>query len=245
MSLNSVNSVRFRFFAVFGIVALALWVAIAIALQAAEREAMEKASAEGRNLARSLAEHVASSVRVFDLVLLHLRSEWGDGSPRAFAEKVAEQQKFLKEDVVVQISVIRADGRVAYTYLPDSKSADLSDRQYVKVHKERGTDSGRRLPAEEKIALFRIAQEALTNCARHAQAKAVAVELNTESDHLVMSITDDGVGVDLAGNGHNGRGFGLLSMQERAEAIGGSWSIESAPGKGTRVIVRVGAAARV
>jgi signal transduction histidine kinase len=106
-----------------------------------------------------------------------------------------------------------------------------------------GADCGRRLSAEEKVALFRIAQEALTNCARHAQAKAVAIELDMQSVRPLMSITDDGVGVDLAGNGRTGNGFGLLSMQERAEAIGGSWSIESTPGKGTRVMVRLAAGA--
>jgi len=105
----------------------------------------------------------------------------------------------------------------------------------------RGADSGRRLPAEEKIALFRITQEALTNCARHAQARTIAIELNTETDHLALSIADDGVGIDLAGGNGKSKGLGLLSMQERAEAIGGKWRIESSPGRGTRVMVSLDA----
>jgi signal transduction histidine kinase len=106
----------------------------------------------------------------------------------------------------------------------------------------RGADSGRRLPAEEKIALFRIAQEALTNCAKHAHANAVAIELHTDADRLLLSIADDGEGIDLTGGSGQMQGLGLLSMQERAEAIGGRWEIVSAPGKGTRVMVSVGAA---
>lgn len=139
MSLNAGSRINFRYFTAFGLVALALWAAIAFALQLAERQAMEKASAEGRNLARSLAEHVASSVRAVDLVLLHLRGEWNEGSA-FFADRVARQQEDLKHDFVAQISVIDADGRIAYSYLPDPQRVDLSDRQYFKVHKERGTD---------------------------------------------------------------------------------------------------------
>jgi signal transduction histidine kinase len=96
------------------------------------------------------------------------------------------------------------------------------------------------LPAEEKIALFRITQEALTNCAKHAHAKAVAIELNTDADHLMLSIADDGGGITLTGGNADSQGLGLLSMQERAEAIGARWQIESTPGEGTRVIVSVG-----
>ena len=104
-----------------------------------------------------------------------------------------------------------------------------------------GVSSWRRLPAEKKIALFRIAQEALTNCAKHAQANTVAIEFNTDADRLLLSIADDGVGIDLTRINGKRPGLGLLSMQERAEAIGGKWQIESAPGKGTRVSVSVGA----
>ena len=139
MSKASLSRIRFRFFTVFAIVALALWAAIGIALQAAEREAMARASADGRNLARSLAEYVASSVRTIDLSLLHFRENWSERSS-SFAEHVARHQKDLKHDFLGQITVIKADGRVAYSYLPDPQHVDLSDRQYFKVHKERGTD---------------------------------------------------------------------------------------------------------
>ncbi|HUX25782.1 MAG TPA: sensor histidine kinase, partial [Burkholderiales bacterium] len=101
----------------------------------------------------------------------------------------------------------------------------------------RGGNLARRLPPEKKIALFRIAQEALTNCAKHARARAVAIELDNDTEHLLLSVTDDGVGIDLAGVNGKKTGFGLLSMQERAEAIGCRWRIESMPGKGTRVSV--------
>jgi PAS domain S-box-containing protein len=139
MSLNGISSSRFRFFTAFGLLTLALWAAIAFALQTAEREAMEKASAEGRNLARSLAEHVASSVRAIDLVLLHLRAEWTESSA-PFADHVARQQQYLKHEFIPQVTVADADGRVAFSNTPALQRADLSDRQYFKAQEERGTD---------------------------------------------------------------------------------------------------------
>jgi PAS domain S-box-containing protein len=132
-------SVRFQFFTAFGVIAVVLWTGIAYTLHAAEREAMEKASAEGRNLARSLTEHVASSVRTIDLALLHLREEWGEDSGR-FSDRVAREQKYLKYGFVPQISVIAADGRLAFASPPVSRGVDLSDRPHFKSQKERGTD---------------------------------------------------------------------------------------------------------
>ena len=139
MRLAGISSIRFRFFAAFGIVALALWAAVALALHAAEREAMAKASTEGRNLARSLAEHVASSVRAIDLALLQLRYEWSEGS-KPFASHVARQQKNLEIDFGPLVSVIAADGTLVYGNTPGAPRVDLSDREHFKWQKERGAD---------------------------------------------------------------------------------------------------------
>jgi PAS domain S-box-containing protein len=136
---NSIRHIGFRFFTTFGIAILALWMAIAFALQTAEREALEKASAEGRNLARSLAEHVASSVRTIDLVLLHLRAEWVDSAAR-FRDHVARQQEDAKRELVSDITVVTANGRLAYSSAPGSQRVDLSDRRYFSLHKERSAD---------------------------------------------------------------------------------------------------------
>ena len=133
---------RIRLFTAFGLAALALWAAIAFALQAAEREALQKAGAEGRNLARSLAEHVGSSVRALDLVLLHLREEWIEAGATHFSDAVAEQRKHLEPEFIIpQVTAIAANGRVAYSNLPGWQGVDLSDRQHFKVHKETGTDA--------------------------------------------------------------------------------------------------------
>jgi signal transduction histidine kinase len=98
----------------------------------------------------------------------------------------------------------------------------------------------RRLPPEFEIALFRIGQEAMNNIARHARAESVLIQLGAEGSELVVDIEDDGQGFDLGGSPHDGRPhYGILGIRERAELLGGRATIESAPGKGARVTVRV------
>ena len=96
-----------------------------------------------------------------------------------------------------------------------------------------------RLPADAETALYRIAQEALTNVAKHARAANVDVILERRADTVLLIIEDDGVGFDPAGAGGGDRGFGLLGMQERAGLVGAMLEIESAAGKGTTVLVRM------
>jgi two-component system, NarL family, sensor histidine kinase UhpB len=95
-----------------------------------------------------------------------------------------------------------------------------------------------RLASEVESALYRIAQEALTNVAKHARAGNVEVILERRPDHVVLIVEDDGVGFE-AGGGETGQGFGLLGMQERAALVGASLQIESAPGQGTTILVRM------
>ncbi|WP_242352490.1 MULTISPECIES: sensor histidine kinase [Anaeromyxobacter] len=99
----------------------------------------------------------------------------------------------------------------------------------------------RRLPPELETALFRMCQETMSNVARHAQATAVLVQVGVEGDQLQIEIEDDGRGFDVeaAARREGRRPWGLLGIRERAEILGGSARIDSAPGKGTRVQVRV------
>ena len=101
-----------------------------------------------------------------------------------------------------------------------------------------------RLPSDTETALYRIAQEALTNVAKHARAGNVDIILERRADTVLLIIEDDGVGFDPAAAGDPGQGFGLLGMQERAGLVGARLEIESAPGKGTTVLVRMAAGAR-
>lgn len=98
-----------------------------------------------------------------------------------------------------------------------------------------------RLPAPVELGLYRIAQEALTNVARHAAARQVEIVVTRTSSSAQLAVCDDGVGFDLAArraaavDGH----LGLVGMEERAALLGGELSITSRPGEGTTVRVLV------
>jgi PAS domain S-box-containing protein len=96
-----------------------------------------------------------------------------------------------------------------------------------------------RLPADVETALYRIAQEALTNVAKHAGASGVEVILERRADSVVLIVEDDGVGFEPASRETATEGFGLLGMRERASLVGAALEIESSPGNGTAVFVRM------
>jgi len=97
-----------------------------------------------------------------------------------------------------------------------------------------------RLPPEVEIAVFRICQEAINNITRHARAESVLIQLEAEDRRLRIEIEDDGAGFDPGGPGPSDRPhYGLLGIRERAELLGGRATIDSAPGRGTRVEVVV------
>jgi signal transduction histidine kinase len=95
-----------------------------------------------------------------------------------------------------------------------------------------------REPARDS-ELLRIAQEAINNSLRHAQAQHLAVRLHREDGRVRLEIEDDGVGFDPSARALRATHLGLTSMEERAERIGGRLEIHSAPGSGTRVRVDV------
>lgn len=99
---------------------------------------------------------------------------------------------------------------------------------------------GHRLDPSVEISLYRIVQEALTNIARHADASAAGLSLQFTSDDLLLEVEDDGRGFDpnlvsTSGTSH----IGLAGIQERTERLGGSFAVESAPDRGTRLVIRI------
>jgi PAS domain S-box-containing protein len=103
------------------------------------------------------------------------------------------------------------------------------------------SESQVRLDADQTTVVFRIVQESLTNVARHARAKRVQVALRRVDDDYVVSVCDDGLGFDPGGTRHP-KSLGLMGLQERAQMLGGTLSIHSAPGAGADVVVTFPAA---
>ena len=96
------------------------------------------------------------------------------------------------------------------------------------------------IPSELKTALFRVAQEALTNIVRHAHARSAQLRLVYQPDQVILSVEDDGCGIDMDQlNKARRPSWGLLGMEERATLLGGELVISSRPGLGTRVQVNI------
>ena len=93
------------------------------------------------------------------------------------------------------------------------------------------------IPESTKSVIYRIAQEALTNCVKYAKADLIQLSLKVEEDALVLDIKDDGIGFDV--KSMTGSGLGLISMQERAMSHNGSFSVESVPLRGTNIQVSI------
>jgi signal transduction histidine kinase len=99
-----------------------------------------------------------------------------------------------------------------------------------------------RLPTQIETALFRVAQETITNIAKHSEAENVIINLELGDSLITLEIEDDGKGFDIEGISDikvGSRGLGLLGMKERALLLEGTLEVQSHPGSGTRVVVTV------
>ena len=99
-----------------------------------------------------------------------------------------------------------------------------------------------RLTPEVELALYRLAQEALSNATRHSQAAHIVLSITFSAERITLAISDNGIGFAVPDNPAefvSGGHYGLLGMHERAQLIGGILEIHSEPGKGTRVVVSV------
>ncbi|GAB4209248.1 MAG: hypothetical protein OHK0022_39980 [Roseiflexaceae bacterium] len=194
---------------------------------------------ERHAIARELHDEIGQS-----LTAAHLNLQAALGAPNRRSQALyLEDCLGLVEQLLTQVRTLSLDLRPS---LLDDAGLVAALRWYVQRQAARAgfeacvlaDDEQTRLPAEIETACFRIVQEALTNVVRHARASYVQVELHWTPDLLFLSVADNGIGFDVAtgrNNARSGGSLGLLGMEERAQLLGGSLTIESTPGAGTRL----------
>lgn len=207
----------------------------------------ETEEVERQQLARELHDQVGQNLTALGINLNIVRAQLPDASPigdvvcarlddsLALVEQTAERIRDLMSNL--RPPVMDDYGLVATLHW---YGRQLSSRTSIDVAVN-GVEPDPRPAARVENALFRIAQEALTNVIKHAQATQATVTVEANGDTVRLVIADDGVGFDpgrpITADGR--QGWGLLTMTERAEAVGGHLQIESRPQGGTQVVVEV------
>jgi PAS domain S-box-containing protein len=208
-------------------------------LQALSRRLVEMQESERRDVARELHDRVGQTLTALriNLDMIRKRSgELGDSSIAARAEdsiELIESAFSSVESLLYELRppMLEEDGVVA--------ALEWHARAYearTGIHVDITGEKACRCGPDVELALFRIAQEALNNVARHAKTSNVTIDLRDASCSVVLMIEDEGVGFDPQ-DPCASRGYGLTSMRERAQAVGGTLDIESVKEKGTVIIV--------
>jgi PAS domain S-box-containing protein len=209
------------------------------ALSTLSQRLIEAQEAERQSLARELHDDIGQAIAAVRIGLQSLqRSDAQNAFARQLDESIAIVDKALER--------VRELSHSLRPSLLDDLGLPAALRWYVDRYAQRtgimaevfnGCENIERLPPELETVCFRIAQEALTNVARHAKAKRVRVRLECDSERLRLMIADDGVGFEIQRFffGAAATSLGLRGMNERASAVNGAVDIESGYGKGTRV----------
>jgi signal transduction histidine kinase len=208
------------------------------------RQIVSAQEAERQRIARELHDETGQALTALGLGLRGVSS-----SVRTDIEKAASNLRQLEGMAVRSLDELRrliSDLRPSH--LDDLGLAaairwyvnDIQERAGLSVDLDIPPDEECNLPTTISTTLFRVAQEALTNIVKHAQADYVWVRLNRIDGVVTMEIEDNGVGFNPGQHQSEGQtAWGLLGMEERASLLGGELTLFSKPGSGTRIIVRV------
>jgi len=198
---------------------------------------------ERKYIARELHDDLGPNLTAVNINLRLLRAKLGDQETARRFEDTVE----VVDRMVQQVRNLSLDLRPP---LLDEMGLITALKGYLETQAERtgliidveGDAVPRSLPPEIEIAAFRTTQEAVTNVIRHADATRVSVAIRCPDGVLEIDVEDDGQGFDVdrtVGSPASGKSVGVLGMLERARMLGGTCEIDSSPGRGTRVRIRI------
>lgn len=205
----------------------------------------EVEESERRELARELHDKVGQNLTAIGISLNILKAQLSQDAPEHVLSRISDCLTMVSEttarirDVMVELRPSVLDDYGLFSALR-WYSSQFSLRTGIDVAVD-GDENMKRLGVSTENAFFRIAQEALTNVAKHADASRVNIQLDTGNGYCSMVISDNGKGFKQNKTSQDGNGgtWGLIAMRERALRAGGRLQIESDIGKGTKVVVEV------
>ena len=214
-------------------------------LRLLSRQLLSAQEEERKNISRELHDVIAQTLTGINVRLAALKKEAATNT-KGLDRNITRTQRLVEHsvDIVHQFArelrpaVLDDLGLVPALH---SFMNSFTVRTGVRASLTAFTMKIEQLDTTRRTVLFRVAQEALTNVARHAQASRVEVSIQKLPDCICMKIKDDGksFNVERALHANGGKRLGLLGMRERLEMIGGSFAVESAPGKGTTVQAQI------
>ena len=214
-------------------------------LTALSRRLVEVQEAERRQLSRELHDRVGQNLTALSINLDMLRTSLGGNADDRHSARLRDSTALLEstadsiEDVMSELRPPMLDDYGLYPAL-NWYAKRFAERTGIEVDVV-GSETSERPQPDIEITLFRIAQEALTNVAKHAEATRVQIDLEHTDGHCVMRVTDNGIGIDSAraGDIRERRGLGMVTMRERTQAVGGRFTASTVPGGGTEIAIEV------
>jgi signal transduction histidine kinase len=210
-------------------------------LQALHGQAREAAVVEERNrLAREIHDALAHYLTVIN-VQLEAAEKLGADQPARALQQVQRARRLTLEclqEVRRSVAALRASTleELALPRALYKLAADFAETTGIEVRLDLAADAELRLSPETKLALYRTAQEGLTNVQRHARAATAQISLRRRDGQIELLVEDDGVGPGSEAAGTPG-GFGLLGLRERVELLGGRLGFARRPTGGSRLEV--------
>ncbi len=212
-------------------------------LEALVRQLVNAQEGERGRIARELHDETGQKLTALAMGLAAVDASLA--SEPARAQELVRNLRDVADQSITELRNIMADLRPAQL---DDLGLVPALRWYVSQYTGRHPDLNvilsaermpKRLPPGLETVLFRAAQEALTNIARHAHASQVNIGLSQDTGGVRLIVADDGVGfdVDAPPKYERGSGLGLVGMRERVALVGGTCAIESMPGQGTRITI--------
>jgi signal transduction histidine kinase len=216
--------------------------ALALRLTSAREE-------EAKRIARELHDELGSALTTLNWEIESIHKSCSEAGDHLDLPTLLEKIKGLTRKVESAVNTLR---QISSELLPpvldkfgllaalEWYGEQWASRTGIAIHVQ-GEELSPRLSPQAEVSLFRIAQEALNNVVKHAGAAEVVITVEEEKGTVRLVISDNGIGFDTSRTAAagRGRGIGILNMSERAQSVGGRFTVESSPGKGTRAITEI------